>query len=222
MGLSVALLLPAAPALIFAEYGPIYAVLTSLVGLWAGFALGYTLYRKYRYRVKVQYRTRPERTPLRTILKGLLLGVGLQLALVLVGFLIILSFGFDASQVSNVQSLPFEDAGYESIYLLLFLMVSAGIIAPILEELFFRGAVLPVIASRFGPALGIAVSALLFGAMHIQPTYESSIYMVMLTTIAGLAFGWLRLRTRSLLLPIGAHVGFNSWALAIALLVSGF
>lgn len=47
--------------------------------------------------------------------------------------------------------------------------VVAGL-APVFEELLFRGFVLPVLARRGPMILALAVSALLFGAIHLQPS----------------------------------------------------
>ena len=47
------------------------------------------------------------------------------------------------------------------------IVIAAGILAPIFEELVFRGLLLRALLARMGPNWAIAVSALTFGAVHL-------------------------------------------------------
>jgi membrane protease YdiL (CAAX protease family) len=69
--------------------------------------------------------------------------------------------------------------------------------------------------------------AVLFGLWHLQPVIASTrggagkvageaTGTFAFTTVAGVAFGWLRLRSSSLLAPALLHVGTNSAALVTA------
>lgn len=52
----------------------------------------------------------------------------------------------------------------------LILALVVGVVAgPVMEEFCFRGWVLPTLAGRYGPAVGIGVSSLLFAAVHANP-----------------------------------------------------
>lgn len=86
------------------------------------------------------------------------------------------------------------------------------ILAPISEEVFFRGYVLRYVGSRLGPALGYGVSAVLFAAIHLNP----SGFLAYLTV--GLVFAYAYRRTRNLLAPIAAHMVYNGCAMAAAFL----
>jgi len=72
------------------------------------------------------------------------------------------------------------------------------------EEAFFRGVIQEQLA-RFGDALAVAVSALLFGAAHLGGGWQFG----MLASLAGLGYALLYWRTRRIEIPIAAHFLFN-------------
>lgn len=84
--------------------------------------------------------------------------------------------------------------------------VSIAVVAipAVSEELFFRGLLLPALGRRYGRGVGLALSALLFGAMHVMPV------AIVYATVAGLVLGLVRLRTGSVLVPIAMHGAFNA------------
>lgn len=88
------------------------------------------------------------------------------------------------------------------------------------EELMFRGLVLPAFAAWRGPRVGLVVSALLFGAIHIDYAAGGvSAYRVPFALVVGLGFGLLRLRTRTLLAPVLAHGTLNALTFAAVPLI---
>lgn len=74
------------------------------------------------------------------------------------------------------------------------------LIVPLFEEMLFRGALLPWLGQKMRPALAVAASAALFASMHVN------LVVLPYAFIAGLALGWLRLRTGSTLPGILMHV----------------
>jgi len=94
-----------------------------------------------------------------------------------------------------------ESADGISIWLLLF---SICILAPIAEELCFRGVAFNYLRRtlKFWPANFI--QAAVFGLVHIIPI------QVGYTFLAGLLFGWIYNRTGRLSTVIVAHIAFNS------------
>lgn len=86
-------------------------------------------------------------------------------------------------------------------------VVVAGI-APIVEELTFRGAGFSLIAERWGPKFAILSIGLLFAAAHglAQAFPEFA--------ILGALLAWLRWRVRSVYPGMLVHCAFNSFALA--------
>ena len=89
---------------------------------------------------------------------------------------------------------------------------------------------------QWGPLRGVLVVSALFGLWHVQPTLATMtdnpavsgasgsadrrllvvVGAVAVTFVAGLVFAWLRLRSRSLLAPVLAHVATNGFGLAVA------
>lgn len=86
-------------------------------------------------------------------------------------------------------------------WVLLFVLVGLG--APLVEELFYRGLVQPVLVQRLGPAAGIGLTAVVFGAAHQQPLQLPAL------AVFGAILGWLSWRYGRLGPAIVAHVVFN-------------
>lgn len=95
---------------------------------------------------------------------------------------------------------------------LLALIGIVAIGAPIVEELFYRGVLQRSLVERFGPAIGISVASLIFGAVHFAWVDFPPL------TVVGAGFGILAHRYGRLLPAIVAHMTFNSVALAVLLL----
>lgn len=85
-----------------------------------------------------------------------------------------------------------------------------SVLAPIVEELVFRGLLYGWIAGRWGGTAGLVVSSLAFAAAHYEPAH------VILVLPLGFLFGWLRRRTDSLLPSLFSHVMNNGFALLAA------
>jgi len=71
------------------------------------------------------------------------------------------------------------------------------------EEVLCRGLVLRALLNRWRPGLAIAVSSLVFGAMHLDP------WQFFYATWLGLLLGWVYWRTRSLGLCVLLHAVHN-------------
>lgn len=103
------------------------------------------------------------------------------------------------------------------------------------EEVAFRGVLLALLARRLPVGAAVAASSVLFGLWHIRPTLsaletndlaESGIEQaaavagaVVATTVAGVLFCVLRLRSGSLVAPVLVHATINASALTAAYLV---
>lgn len=81
-------------------------------------------------------------------------------------------------------------------------VISSIIAAPIAEEMFFRGVVLKQ-ASRVSARFGIVFSAVMFGLMHGNP------YQFVMATVIGLYFGYITVKTDSLIPSIVCHIAIN-------------
>ena len=104
------------------------------------------------------------------------------------------------------------------------------------EELAFRGVLLGSGLRLWGPWRASLITSALFGLWHIAPTLHTMsdnhafrgeaasiagqallvVGSIVVTFAAGLAFCWLRLRSRSLIAPVMAHAATNGLALTVA------
>ena len=95
-------------------------------------------------------------------------------------------------------------------------------LAPLIEELFFRGLLYPVLARRTGMAWGVVLSAVPFALLHLQE-YAYSWAAVLVIFVVGLVLGAVRAKTRSVGCSFLVHAGYNGIQLLIALaLTHGF
>lgn len=82
--------------------------------------------------------------------------------------------------------------------------------APLMEELLFRGFLLPgYAASKLGPVGAVALTSIAWAAMHVQ--YE--LFYIVQIFILGCVFGWLRLRSGSTTLTLILHGVVNMVAI---------
>lgn len=87
----------------------------------------------------------------------------------------------------------------------------ASLLAPLCEEVAFRGYLQRTLAIRRGPAVAVAGSALLFAVLHLDPVRFPALVML------GGVFGWIAWRSGSTWTSIVAHAVNNGLASAIAL-----
>ena len=119
-----------------------------------------------------------------------------------IGVFIAVAFGIEAvanavspaqqKQVSDVTTVLFS--GFNNPAAIVFL----GLLAGIVEETLFRGALVP----RFG----VLISALLFAALHTQ--YAVS-FATLEVFVLGIGLGWLRVRSGSTLPCMVTHAGYD-------------
>jgi membrane protease YdiL (CAAX protease family) len=89
-------------------------------------------------------------------------------------------------------------------------IVVFGLLAPLAEELIFRGLLFGWLQSRWNAGVAWIVSSLAFAAAHIDVAH------IALVLPLGLLFGWLRWRTGSLVPSLAAHAINNSAAVLAA------
>lgn len=89
------------------------------------------------------------------------------------------------------------------------LILGSVVIAPIAEEIFYRGMLFPAIHRRLGlwPAMGI--SATLFGLMHFETPLQEFLLVLLIIIPLGMWLAWIYHRRGTLLVPILAHATFN-------------
>jgi uncharacterized protein len=92
---------------------------------------------------------------------------------------------------------------------LILLAIFGTTVAPLCEELAFRGFLQPLLVRGLGAAAGIAIPAVLFGALHYSE-YGDSWRLALLVGIAGACFGCMRHFTGSTRAAAIMHAAFNA------------
>lgn len=100
--------------------------------------------------------------------------------------------------------------------------VGTGLIAPVCEEMFFRGIVQTTLANVFRSRwLAVVSAGAVFGAIHAGGGAGPTPHVVPALTALGVLLGVLYLRTGSLVGPIVVHVLFNAKTLLWESLMHG-
>ena len=95
-------------------------------------------------------------------------------------------------------------------------VVYAIAIAPVGEELFFRGILFRSLRQRYGFAVGLAGSGALFGLVHYVPgAWQGSVLLIGVMVFTGVALAWFHARRENLLANVAAHMTFNVIGLAL-------
>ena len=85
-------------------------------------------------------------------------------------------------------------------------IIAAVIVAPIGEEIIFRGMITKLLLEEYRPTKAIIISALIFGIIHFNPAQIPG------AIIAGILLGWLYYKTRSVIPGIILHFINNAVA----------
>ena len=88
-------------------------------------------------------------------------------------------------------------------------LLALVLVAPVTEELLFRGWLLRDLKTRYGTAPALLWSSFLFGVVHLEAS------AIVYAALAGLVLGAVALRTGSTLASIAMHAGVNSLPLLL-------
>ncbi len=143
------------------------------------------------------------------LLTGLFGGLLLWGSVLVIGFLLTAVTGPPPPQ--EIEKLLEGLAGWKELALPL---ISVSVLAPVSEELYVRGMAYPVIRAKFGPAGGMVLSALFFGALHLD------LYRLIPITAGGIGLAYLYEKTGSLVTSIIAHSTWNTLMLLVLFLSS--
>jgi len=94
----------------------------------------------------------------------------------------------------------------------------AILVAPLMEEIIFRGVLFGIFEAQVGLRFAILTTAILFGGLHV-PEYWGAWNHALLILFVGLVFSLARGRTGSLAPSVFLHVGYNA-SMMIALFLS--
>ncbi|MFI5045421.1 MAG: CPBP family intramembrane glutamic endopeptidase [Acidimicrobiia bacterium] len=97
------------------------------------------------------------------------------------------------------------------------LVATVLVVAPVAEELMFRGVLLRSLLRRVGPGAAVLVSAVAFGLVHLLDFTVGSLIALPVLVLFGVVSGWLAVRSGDLGRSILFHAGFNAFT-AVALI----
>jgi len=184
------------------------AVLFGFYGLQA--VVLYALAKRRGMRVADAYRLRAQGASLRSRLEAAGLVVGL-LVIVRIGAwaygALVQGFGWDPP-VREVSALT-EVFGPTAWGLLLSVALVV-IVAPLVEEVVFRGVLQSAFSAQWGSRVAIALSAALFALYHMTPWLFVPLFAL------GVACGWLARERETLLPAISLHGAYNVLPVVIA------
>ena len=134
--------------------------------------------------------------------------------------LIILAFRmvFDNSLtlwINNIAMPDFINEAFDELAVSpIILIISVAVVAPIYEEIIFRGILLKGMAKKMNPTVALVVSAVFFALVHMNIPQGINAFLL------GLVIGFIYLRTESIYLSIFAHFINNVLALSVSSLFS--
>lgn len=126
-------------------------------------------------------------------------------------WVIIASIGYLMVDWHLEELLPFADWESDTVESLNQLvsnpigLITAAFVAPVVEEVVFRGAILrALLQKKWNPWIAIVISAAIFGIIHLNLTQGVSAFVV------GIFMGWLFYRTRSIWPGVILHMMNNT------------
>jgi membrane protease YdiL (CAAX protease family) len=123
---------------------------------------------------------------------------------------VLLAFGVMAASVllktPDINS-PMKELLSDKMAVVL-IAVFGTTLGPLCEEIIFRGFLQPLLVRSLGAVAGVLMAAVPFGLLHLQQ-YGNSWRHVLLITLAGAAFGWMRYRTGSTKAAVIMHAAYN-------------
>ena len=119
--------------------------------------------------------------------------------------LVLQSFGVEVNLQDQVELMGGTTSGAVRLYYLFL----AGVLAPVVEELLFRGLLFPVLLQRLPLWLSLVVVSVLFAAIHVHLPSMAPLFVL------SFAFCLAYLGTGSLWAPIVMHSLFNLSTLAV-------
>jgi membrane protease YdiL (CAAX protease family) len=106
--------------------------------------------------------------------------------------------------------------GDASAGLVAVVLVRILVLSPVAEELLFRGALYCWLRTRLSAPWTIGLTGAAFAVIHWSPTF------LPLALVVGLAAGWIRERTGSVLVTMAAHALQSLLIVALSLALTGW
>lgn len=138
---------------------------------------------------------------------AVLAGVALQVALSVVVAPVVRWLGDGTAPQEIVRSVAGVGGAAASVAM----VASVGVLAPLVEELLYRGLLLRALLQRVPTRQAILISGAVFGSVHLLDTgfRPEAIPVVLAVGVLGVVLAALAVRDGSLSRPIFVHMGFN-------------
>ena len=145
-------------------------------------------------------------------LRGFAVGRGVVTSILAFGLLILINLVWSIVETElglpgQPELVPLFGNGWQA---LLFALLVVGVVAPLVEELFFRGYLYAGLRQRFGRRRGMLLSAGIFAIAHVLPGTWMPIFLM------GWVLAYVYERTDSLWPAIVIHGLMNTMALALS------
>ena len=160
-------------------------------GIVASVAVIFTYRQFYRWIEKREI-TELSKNIIKNLVLGLAIGITIQCLIILV---IWLNHGFKVLAVNPAS------------FIIIPLTVAFSV--AIFEEILIRGIIFRIIEEKLGSYIALAVSAVIFGALHLFNPHTTFISAACIAIEAGLLLGAAYIYSRSLWLPIAIHFAWN-------------
>ncbi len=145
---------------------------------------------------------------------GLAIGI-LPLRLIAGGIGLLIEKGITGEIMSLSMRENLFSVGMDTWYGVLIMTLGIGVLAPIGEEMFFRGLLFDFFKKKTGLSWGVALSSLAFGLAHFD-----SLAVVLSSMLMGVVMAIAVDKTRSIWISIFMHIATNTGAvLMMALMV---
>lgn len=147
--------------------------------------------------------------------KNILTGLfgGSVLAIVVVGLGVLISSLTGPPPPQEVEKML---SGLKKGKDILLPFVSVSVLAPVSEEIYFRGMVYPMIRSKLGVKAALILSGLFFSSLHLD------LFRLIPIWVGGIALAYFYEKTGSLITSIAAHSTWNTLMLVLMYLAGQF
>lgn len=118
-----------------------------------------------------------------------------------------LAFAVQLLSLPQTRQLPIERL-FQTPQAALMLAIFGTAVAPLVEEVIFRGFIFGAVERNSGTSLAVWTTALLFAAIHV-PQLRGGTAQILAIFGVGLMLSWTRAKTRSLAASYFMHLGYN-------------
>jgi membrane protease YdiL (CAAX protease family) len=140
---------------------------------------------------------------------------GRVLLCLLAGTVVSVAVAFSSSLMGK-QPPTSMDALFQTRLALVLLMCFGVLVAPLVEEMMFRGFIYPVVARRFGIIASVLFTGILFGSFHALQLWPAKGLILLLMGV-GVVFTWVRARAQTVVASLLMHIAYNGTIFAALL-----